>query len=344
MIIASLDTFLALFSRNPSNYWTYCKRNDCFSKCLCLAPNPAGQSVNYSHCFVLDHQVFLFPCTSSFISRQNNIVLFLHVVSGYWNMILTRCWYHFPSRLQSCLGSMLSSSPAAASPLLGPSTSRIPDGPPTRLTRVRTAGSPFSSTEISSHQQALHVRPRLFSWVTELSPLLPFLWKRSCLVTERHEEHSALSLSSVQTPPSAPILVVLAPAACLMQTPKRSDFSFFALSDFKSDLICVQMPWKIRLRIRYNKRFLRLNINCGPRTESWVLGNWWWEMRSIFFLSLYICGRFSAEHAFLHIHTLYYLHSYAPCSAVVICCLSQKKRSTNWNPLSSRERPQQPFR
>lgn len=137
MRIASLDIFLALFSPNPSNYWTDCKRNTCFSKCLCLVPNPACRSVNYSHSFILDYH-FFFPCTSSFVSRKNYTVVFLHVVSlviGIWpkmqHDINSEMYkpgrYHFPSRLQSCPGSMLSSS--LQLPLL--CSARPPPGSPT---------------------------------------------------------------------------------------------------------------------------------------------------------------------------------------------------------------------
>lgn len=328
MRIASLDTFLALFSPNPSNYWTDCKRNTCFSKCLCLVPNPACRSVNYSHSFILDYQ-FFFPCTSSFVSRKNYTVVFLHVVSlviGIWpkmqHDINSEMYkpgrYHFPSRLQSCPGSMLSSS--LQLPLL--CSARPPPGSPTVCRPAhpsQATQSPFSPSETSSHQQALHVRRCLFSWVTELSPILPLLWKRSCLVTETHEEHFASSLSSIGSNSCC------FGTGCLLNANAkevRNQFLCFKWFQVRPHL-CSNAPRKNKTPDPIQQEVFTTKYQLQLRTELWFLYSYnKLVVRDEKHRRLQ--RRFSAEHAYPHIHTLIYIRALPVVLQLSAACQGKK--------------------
>lgn len=124
-------------------------------------------------------------------------------------------------------------------------------------------------------------------------------------------------------PPSAPILAVLAPAASLMQTPKRSEINFFALSDFKSDLICVQMPRKNKTPDPIQQEVFTTKYQLQLRTELWFLYS---------YNKLVVRDEkhrrlqrgFSAEHAYPHIHTLIYIRALPVVLQLSAACQGKK--------------------
>lgn len=165
---------------------------------------------------------------------------------------------------------------SSARPVHLPDPQRLADP----LTRVKTAESPFSSSETSSHQQALHVRRCLFSWVTELSPLLPLLWKRSCLVTETHEKHSTSSLSSISSNSCC-----FGTGCLLNANAKEVRFQFLCFKWFQvRPHRRSNAPKKQDSRSETTKGFYDLISTADVEQSSgfYILTtNWWREMRSI---------------------------------------------------------------
>lgn len=328
MRIASLDIFLALFSPIPAIIEPTVRE-------ILVSVNvfvwfrtlPAEVLIIHILSFLI---ISFFFHTRHLLSAEKITLLFFCTLSPWLleydqkcNMILTpKCTSpvgttsppgYSPARAPCCLPphSFLSS----ARPVHLPDPQRSADP----LTRVKTAESPFSPSETSSHQQALHVRRCLFSWVTELSPILPLLWKRSCLVTETHEEHFASSLSSIGSNSCC------FGTGCLLNANAkevRNQFLCFKWFQVRPHL-CSNAPRKNKTADPIQQEVFTTKYQLQLRTELWFLYSYnKLVVRDEKHRRLQ--RRFSAEHAYPHIHTLIYIRALPLVLQLSAACQGKK--------------------